>query len=130
MKFSGLLVTTALLAVPACGSAAMAPSAAVSGALLSTNLSAAVLRVDNLMGVNSNGLFNGGSTNVGNVNPNDTICFGGTCVTTPITGPSNPCTPSPENGTALLAVLGFLGLLSGRFGYRQLQRSRTATVAA
>ena len=131
MKFSGLLVTAALLAAPMCGSAAMTPSAAGSGALLSTNLSAAVLRVNNLMGVSSNGLYAAGTNTPVLANPNDTICIGGSdCTTNPITGPSNPCTPSPENGTALLAVLGLAGLLSGRFGYRHMQRSRTAAIAA
>ncbi len=129
MKFSGLLVSAALLTVPACGSAAMAPSAGASGALLSTNLSAVVLRVDNLMGVNSNGLFAAGTNGNGAASPNDT-CIGGSCTTTPITGPGSPCTPSPENGTAMLAVLGFAGLFFGRFGYRRMQRTRTATLAA
>lgn len=131
MKFVGLLVTSALLAAPVCGSAAMAPNAAGSGALLSTNLSAAVLRVNNLMGVSSNGLYAAGTTSPGSANPNDAPCIGGgNCTTDPITGPGDPCTPSPENGTALLAVLGMAGLISGRFGYRHMQRSRTAAIAA
>jgi hypothetical protein len=126
MKISAFALAAATLAVPACGSAA---TTAASGALLSTNLSAAVLRVNNLVGVNASGLYGSGAaaSNPGVTN----FCYGGaTCITDPVTGPTQPCTPSPENGTALLAVLGVAGLLSGRFGYRRLQQGRSETIAA
>ncbi len=128
MKIFTLTLATATLAVPACGFAATTPAA--SGALLSTNLSAAVLRINNMMGVNANGLYGSGAGNSGMAGLNDICIGGGPCVTDPVTGPSQPCTPSPENGTALLAVLGVAGLLSGRFGYRRLQQGRSTTIAA
>ncbi len=113
--------------VPASGHAATSRVPVASGALLSTNLSAAVLRLDNFVGVGTNGIY--GNAAPAGITAFD-FCPGGNCGADPISGPAPAgCVPSPENGTALLALLGFAGLLVGRFSYGRMQRSRVAASA-
>ena len=117
----GFVLALSLL-MPLCTHAAVAPVAILpvaSGALLSTNLSAAVVRLDKAMQTNTGGTFGG-------IRIRPLICPGGNCGTAPITALPG-CTDSPENPTFLLGILGMAGLLLGRYSY---SRRRVAVYAA
>ena len=115
------------LCVPVSGFAAPTHTPVPAGALLSTNLSAAVLRLNNMVGVPTANMYGSGAGPAGPVAA--AFCPTGSC-SDPVTGPvTGPCTPSPENGTALLAILGFAGLLAGRFSYGRTQRNRAVVSA-
>ncbi len=101
---------------------AATPAYAASGAIVSTNLSAAVVKLNKNFGVASGAVFgaSGGSAPP-RAKPADTCVFGN-CGGTPV--PIGPCVGSPENPTALLAAIGLSGLLLGRFGYSRLRTRR------
>ncbi len=103
-------------------------NAAASGILLSTNLSAVILRVNRAIGVGTGAAFGGGADADTSTSG---YCAGGLC-SAAISRPAFGCKLSPENGTALLAVLGVTGLMLGRFSYRRLNSTHqleTSTLA-
>lgn len=130
MKFVRVFVLFALPAVTVAAPArqpALVSGYAVTGAFLSTNLSAAVVKLNHNFGIASGAVFGAsGSKPPLRAAPADTCVFGN-CGGTPV--PVGPCTGSPENPTALLAVLGISGLLLGRLGFRQLRGQPVAAAA-
>lgn len=110
-KFLSVAVMS-LLVLPAAASAA------------SLNLGATVAGVNKNLGVKSSAVYASAAT------PMIAAIQGNPC---PIGGcPPDPaqCPTSPENPTALLAVLGASGLLLGRLGYGRMRTRRFATSAA
>ena len=122
-----IAVAALMICLPVYSQTTSSPAAAV-GFVLSTNLSAVVVHVNKAVGVSSETTF-GGESKIDTATSG--YCAGGLC-SAANGGPTFGCKLSPENGTALLAVLGFSGLLVGRFSYRRLNSNRqleTSTLA-
>ena len=108
MKIAPALAVVLLF--PLCSHAA-AP--AIPATMLSTNLGAAIARLDVSLATNPGTILAG---------------FGRPITNGPTIGTG--CGNSPENPTALLATLGFSGLALGRFGLKRRRRQQPVASAA